>query len=119
MLTSSEGYQLEIRTIPNIKQLIEQPNFSEATKTLTVEDILCCDVALPFEAMLRENINGKCILISGAGGSIGSQICLQILRYQPKELYLIDLSEIALFRILQLIEQNSQDHAPCHYANFR
>ncbi len=113
MLLRSESGQIEIRTIPNINQLLETPNFSEATKSLTVEDILCRDVALPVEAMLRDNIDGKRILVSGAGGSIGSQLCIEILQYDPKVLYILDLSEIALFKVLQLIKQNSPDKSSC------
>jgi FlaA1/EpsC-like NDP-sugar epimerase len=71
----------------------------EDIRELDVTDILGRDAVSPNGALFSACIRGKSVMVTGAGGSIGSEICRQILRNQPKRLVLLELSEIALYNI--------------------
>ena len=53
----------------------------------------------PFESLMKKNIYSKTILVTGSGGSIGSELCRQIIKYKPKKLLLLEISEYALYSI--------------------
>jgi FlaA1/EpsC-like NDP-sugar epimerase len=68
-------------------------------KELDIDDLLARDVIGPDQNLLLRNVAGQVVLVTGAGGSIGRELCRQILRLQPKSLVLLDHSELALYRV--------------------
>jgi len=68
-------------------------------KELDIDDLLARDVIGPNQNLLLRNVAGQVVLVTGAGGSIGSELCRQILRLQPKTLVLLDHSELALYQV--------------------
>jgi FlaA1/EpsC-like NDP-sugar epimerase len=73
----------------------------DAIREVEIEDLLGRESVVPDPALLGKCITGKVVMVSGAGGSIGSELCRQILRLRPSRLVLMDLSEFALYSIEQ------------------
>ena len=73
----------------------------DAIREVEIEDLLGRESVAPDAALLGRCITGKVVLVSGAGGSIGSELCRQIVRLQPSRLVLMELSEFALYSIEQ------------------
>ena len=97
---------VHVRSLPDMSQIVAGEARVEDIRELDVTDILGRDAVSPNGALFSACIRGKSVMVTGAGGSIGSEICRQILRNQPKRLVLLELSEIALYNIereLQLV----------------
>lgn len=92
---------LRIRTLPAVTDLAKGRVQLSDLHELEIEDLLAREPAEPDEGLLRKQVEGAVILVSGAGGSIGSELCRQILRRRPKTLLLLDISEYALYAIHQ------------------
>ncbi|MEZ5752423.1 MAG: nucleoside-diphosphate sugar epimerase/dehydratase [Paracoccaceae bacterium] len=90
---------VEIKTMPGIADLVNGRATLSELRTVTPEDLLGRDPVPPLDGLMAANIRGKAVLVSGAGGSIGSELCRQIMRYQPRKLVLLDVSEFALYSI--------------------
>ncbi len=90
---------LEIKTIPGISEIISGKAKISELRMISTEDLLGRDPVAPDPVLLRQNVNGKVVMISGAGGSIGSELCRQILSQVPKTLVLYEISEFALYAI--------------------
>ena len=74
-------------------------------RELEIEDLLAREQVLPDEELLKRNIKSKTILVTGAGGSIGSELCKQIIKLKPFKLILVDISEYALYQLHQELFQ--------------
>ena len=94
-----EPFSLKIQTIPNIEQLIDGKVSSNDLVDIELEDLLGREPVEPIIELLCKNISNKSVLVSGAGGSIGSELCRQILRLKPTRLVLFEISEFALYQI--------------------
>ncbi|VVS98401.1 Capsular polysaccharide biosynthesis protein CapD [Sphingomonas sp. EC-HK361] len=92
---------LHIRAMPGVDQLARGTVSFSDLKDLDIEDLLGRSPIPPDAALLRRNITGKVVLVTGAGGSIGSEICRQIARIAPDILLLVDSSEYNLYAIHQ------------------
>ena len=90
---------VHVRSLPDMSQIVAGEARVEDIRELDVTDILGRDAVSPNGALFSACIRGKSVMVTGAGGSIGSEICRQILRNQPKRLVLLELSEIALYNI--------------------
>ena len=91
--------QVDIKTIPGIEDIISGKAGLADLRNVTPEDLLGRDPVPPRDSLLRQNITGKVVMVSGAGGSIGSEICRQVLALAPKALVLYEMSEFALYAI--------------------
>lgn len=94
-----ENLNVEVRTIPGMADLVSGKASVNDLQVVSVEDLLGRDPVPPQEELLNLDIAGKTVLVSGAGGSIGSELCRQILRQGPVKLVLFDVSEYALYQI--------------------
>jgi FlaA1/EpsC-like NDP-sugar epimerase len=92
---------LHIRTVPGVDQLARGTVTFSDLKELEIEDLLGRQPIPPDADLLRRNITGKVVLVTGAGGSIGSEICRQIRGLAPDILLLVDSSEFNLYNIHQ------------------
>ncbi|PMH45944.1 nucleoside-diphosphate sugar epimerase [Vibrio sp. 10N.286.49.B3] len=100
--------KVKIRTVPDMTDIVSgQANIDEI-KEVPLEDLLGRDPVEPNLALLDANIRGKVVMVTGAGGSIGSELCRQILRQEPKVLILFDLSEHSLYLIDQDLSRLKQ-----------
>jgi len=99
IVAAIEVYGLEIKTIPGMADIVSgKAKFSEL-RSVRPEDLLGRDPVEPNAAMMRRNITGKVVMVSGAGGSIGSELCRQVIGLAPKILILFDVSEYSLYTI--------------------
>jgi len=105
-LCSAAG--LQVMTVPSYADLVSGKVSVSALRNVELDDLLGRDPVTLDDAGLRGLIEGQCVLVTGAGGSIGAELCRQIARYAPSRLVLFDLSEYALYAV----EQEFRDHLP-------
>ena len=86
-------------TLPAMADLVSGDKLFSDVKEVEIEDLLGRDSVAPRQHLLTANIKNKVVMVTGAGGSIGSELCRQILKQQPKQLVLFELSEFALYSI--------------------
>jgi FlaA1/EpsC-like NDP-sugar epimerase len=92
---------LSALTVPSYEDLIGGRVSISQMRKVEVEDLLRRDPIVLDSAGIKELINNQCVMVSGAGGSIGSELCRQIAFFQPKLLLLFELNEFALYKIEQ------------------
>jgi FlaA1/EpsC-like NDP-sugar epimerase len=95
---------VHIRTLPAMADLASGRVTVQDIKDLDIEDLLGRDPVPPNTALLASNLAGKVVLVSGAGGSIGSELCRQILAEKPRQLLLLDHNEYGLYSIHQELQ---------------
>lgn len=89
------------RTLPSLTDLASGKIVASDIRELDVEDLLGRDPVAPDANLMSQNITNHVVLVTGAGGSIGSELCRQILNYHPKVLILLEQNEYALYSIEQ------------------
>jgi FlaA1/EpsC-like NDP-sugar epimerase len=92
---------LAVRTLPSVTDLAQGRVTISDLRELEIDDLLGRDAVAPNYILLAKNIAGKVVLVTGAGGSIGSELCRQILAVGPSQLLLVEQSEFALYAIHQ------------------
>ena len=90
---------LHVRTLPGLSDLASGRVTVQDIRELDIEDLLGREPVPPNPELLSRNLTAKVVLVTGAGGSIGSELCRQILRERPERLLLLDHSEFALYSI--------------------
>ncbi len=106
ILKKLSKFPLEVKVLPSVDNIVNGEVTIDSIKHVQVEDILGRDAVDPKENLLKKNIKGKNILITGAGGSIGSELCRQILNLSPKKIVLFENSEFNLYSIHQELLQS-------------
>jgi FlaA1/EpsC-like NDP-sugar epimerase len=96
---------VQVRTLPGVMDLAQGRVQVSDLKELDIEDLLGRDPVPPSCAMLSKNITGKVVMVTGAGGSIGSELCRQIVKLMPSALLLVELTEFALYAIEQELQR--------------
>ena len=96
-----EIFGLSLKTIPGMAELVGGEVRVEDLREVGVEDLLGRDAIPPDERLLTLNIEGRVVLVTGAGGSIGSELCHQIIQRKPAKLILFEISEYGLYHIEQ------------------
>ncbi|NLX12373.1 MAG: polysaccharide biosynthesis protein [Phycisphaerales bacterium] len=105
LIEQCQGLNLQFRTVPAVSDLIEGKVQVSQIRPVDIEDLLGREsVTLDTEA-IGQYIRGKVVMITGAGGSIGSEMCRQIAQFNPKKLLLIERMENALFEINRELER--------------
>ncbi|MDE1248449.1 polysaccharide biosynthesis protein [Vibrio aestuarianus] len=89
----------EVLTVPDMKDIVEGKATIDELKDVAIDDLLGRDAVTPQRSLLEANIKNKVVMVTGAGGSIGSELCRQILSCKPKTLILFELSEFGLYQI--------------------
>ena len=111
LLKKLSKYPVEVKLLPSLSSIVEGNVSIENIRHVEVQDILGRVPVSPKSILLKKNINGKNILITGAGGSIGSELCRQIIRLNPSKIVLFDHSEFNLYSID--FELNSLQSSDC------
>lgn len=99
VLENLRPYQVHVRSLPDLVDLAQGRVTVLDIKELAPDDLLGRESVTPNQELLEKNILNKVVLVSGAGGSIGSELCRQILQANPSKLLLLDHSEYSLYRI--------------------
>lgn len=104
ILNQLQGTGISVRTLPDIIDLAQGLIDISEMRELDIDDLLGRNPVLPDKELLKKNIFNEVVLVTGAGGSIGGELSLQILKQSPKILLLIDHSEFALYQILEKLD---------------
>ena len=94
-------FKLIVKTLPSISEIIDGRVTISDIKDINIDDLLNRDQVKPNIKLLQKNINRKIVLVTGAGGSIGSELCRQIIKLKPSKLLLLELNEFALYKIYE------------------
>lgn len=105
ILARLRARQVSVRTLPSVADLAKGRVTVSTLRELDVDDLLGRDPVAPDLDLLKRSVQGKVVLVTGAGGSIGSELCRQIMAIGPEKLLLIDQSEFALYAIHQELEK--------------
>jgi len=108
ILRKISKFPVEVRMIAGIDNLISGDFNLQEIKSVDVEDILGRDPVAPNRNLLEKNIKGKNVLVTGAGGSIGKELCKQIINMKPQQLVLYENNEFALYK--SNLELNNLTH---------
>lgn len=108
ILESLGTLPFHVRSVPGLTELMEGGAELDQLAEISIEDLLGRDPVPPISGLLEKCIRGKGVLITGGGGSIGSELCRQALALQPRQLVVLERSEIALY----LIEQELLTRTP-------
>lgn len=105
ILTQIRTARVGVRTLPSVMDLAQGKVTVSDLRELDIDDLLGREPVMPDSAMMAMNIRSKVVMVTGAGGSIGSELCRQILVVGPSKLLLIEQSEFALYAIHQELEE--------------
>jgi FlaA1/EpsC-like NDP-sugar epimerase len=105
ILSQVRSARVAVRTLPSVNDLAQGKVSISDLRELDIDDLLGREPVAPNHILLAKNIVGKVVLVTGAGGSIGSELCRQILAVSPAKLLLIEQSEFALYGIHQELEE--------------
>lgn len=94
-----EPYPCEVLTMPGMKELVDGKVSVSSLRKISVFDLLGRDPVAPKPELMSADITGKVVMVTGAGGSIGSELCRQIIQNKPAKLILFELSEFSLYSI--------------------
>jgi FlaA1/EpsC-like NDP-sugar epimerase len=99
VLNKIQQLPVEILSIPGSADLVSGKDKIDELRDVSIEDLLGRDSVKPNEELLSSNVLDKVVMVTGAGGSIGSELCRQILNQKPSKLVLFELSEFGLYQI--------------------
>lgn len=101
------GQQVAVRTLPSFGDLAQGRVAISDLQELDIDDLLGREPIAPDPVLLAKNVKDKVVLVTGAGGSIGSELCRQVMAVGPSKLLLVELSEFALYNIHQELEERA------------
>ncbi len=104
-----------VLSIPSMEELTVRGAKIDNLKPISIDDLLSRDQVKPDKSLLEKSTRDCIIAITGAGGSIGSELCIQILKLRPKKLVLIERNEASLYQISRILEQKEKYDTKIEY----
>lgn len=104
-LDAFAGISIHVQTVPTMAEIVSGEASVDQLREVELEDLLGRDPVPPQEALLAASVSNKVVMVTGAGGSIGSEICRQLLKSHPAVLLLFEVSEFSLYAIEQELNQ--------------
>jgi FlaA1/EpsC-like NDP-sugar epimerase len=105
ILTSLEPLGIHVQSLPDLSDIIAGKASIDELHDVDVGDLLGRDAVPPNPQLFESCIRGKCVMVTGAGGSIGSELCRQIMKLAPRRLVLFEMSELALYTIQRELDE--------------
>lgn len=96
-----ENHKVKVKVAPPVESLVNGELRIQDVRDIEIEDLLGRDPVVPHLHLISGCITGKSVMVTGAGGSIGSELCRQIIKLRPARLILLEMSEFALYSIKQ------------------
>jgi FlaA1/EpsC-like NDP-sugar epimerase len=96
--------KISVRTLPGLSDLVSGKVTLSDVRELDIDDLLGRESVKPNGLLINRSTHNKTVMVTGAGGSIGGELCRQVLKTQPMRLLLVDMSEFALYQIHQEIQ---------------
>jgi len=109
LLKEIESYSVKVRILPGLAALAQGKVSVSELKEVDITDLLGRQEVEPDKYLIKKNIEHKSVLITGAGGSIGSEISRQVIKNNPKRVILLDSNEYALYSIKREIEGTTKE----------
>ena len=110
IMDSLSGISVKIKDLPSLRELADERVTISHIRPVDILDVLERDTVEPVAELLQKNITGKNVLVTGAGGSIGSELCRQIIKNKPRCLVLYEQSEYALYTIDQELRNKKTEN---------
>lgn len=101
IIESLEAQAFQVQTLPTMDEIASGRATIDDVRAVSVEDLLGRDPIPPRQELLSACIRGRTVMVTGAGGSIGSELCRQVVRLQPRKLLLYEMCEYALYAVEQ------------------
>ena len=95
---------VSVKIVPSISKIINEKYILPSLRNIELRDLLGREPIKPNSKLFKKVIYKKTILITGAGGSIGSELCSQIIEFRPKKIILLESSEFALFTVFEKLK---------------
>jgi FlaA1/EpsC-like NDP-sugar epimerase len=111
ILTQLEPLGVHVQTVPDIEQLVTGKANLTDLREVDVADLLGRDAVPPKDGLFDACIRDRVVMVTGAGGSIGSELCRQIIGLHPRRLVLFEMSELALYNIERELRALAEKHA--------
>jgi UDP-N-acetylglucosamine 4,6-dehydratase len=105
IISNLESYPIFVRSVPGISELAQGKLKIDDLNAVSINDVLGRDSIPPNQNYLRLDIHGKVVMITGAGGSIGSELCRQVVELKPNKIILFEQNEFALYSIDQELKE--------------
>jgi FlaA1/EpsC-like NDP-sugar epimerase len=105
ILNHIRGAHVSVRTLPSMTDLAQGKVSISDVRELDIDDLLGREPVIPNHILLAKNVHKKIVMVTGAGGSIGSELCRQIFQIGPTKILLIEQSEFALYNIHKELEE--------------
>jgi FlaA1/EpsC-like NDP-sugar epimerase len=99
ILNSLQSLRVQVKTVPSITEILSGNVSISKIRNVDIADLLGREQVAPNQELLQMDVTGKTVLVTGAGGSIGSELCRQIAKQKPNCLVLFELNEFALYSI--------------------
>jgi len=96
---------VNVRSLPSVSDLAQGKVRIDDLREISIKDLLGRDAVEPNRELLKANIADKVVMVTGAGGSIGSELCRQIVFLKPKQLILFEVNEFSLYQVDQELER--------------
>ena len=94
-------FKITVKTLPSVQDIVDGKISVSDIKDLEIADLLNREPVTPNSELLSKNIKSQVVVVTGAGGSIGSELCRQIIKFNPKKLLLLELNEYVLYKIYE------------------
>ena len=105
IISTLEKFSVHVKTIPVLADIVSGKAKIEELREVNIEDLLGRDSITPDKQLFKRCISDKVVMVTGAGGSIGSELCRQIIKHNPRHLILFELSEFALYAMEQELKR--------------
>jgi len=109
IIESLETLPIVIKTVPPLSKILSGEAAINQIRSVDVSELLGREEILPHPELLAKNVTGKAVLVTGGGGSIGSELCRQIAFLKPKCLVIYELNEFSLYKIDLDLSENYSD----------
>ncbi|MES2987603.1 MAG: nucleoside-diphosphate sugar epimerase/dehydratase [Pseudomonadota bacterium] len=113
IVRSLEGHRVRVLTLPNVQQVVDGKISISDLRQIEIEDLLGRDPVPPNHLLLHRTVQNKTVMITGAGGSIGSELCRQIAALSPAAIVMVEMTEHALYIVEAELHQ-AQENGSLH-----
>ncbi len=104
------SFNVPLKSIPRVADLLEDGEGVKQFKKLEIRDLLGRQVVAPIDGLIETGIRGKRVMVTGAAGSIGSEICRQIIMAEPAVLIAFDIGELGLYNLENTLQELAGEH---------
>ncbi|MFT7126613.1 MAG: FlaA1/EpsC-like NDP-sugar epimerase [Pseudoalteromonas tetraodonis] len=110
IISRLEALSLKVLSVPGLSDILSGKAGVSELQEVDIEDLLGREPVKPNPQLISKDVAGKTVMVTGAGGSIGSELCRQVLKQNPSKLVLVDISEYALYAIEDDLKTLAEKH---------